>query len=208
MSQVTKESAETETAKVGEKRDAETAGIAPATSADSGKKPRRQSANKAPPLGEFVAQEVCEDHNLDKFKAKLLDFGESDKARSEYESFVNGLNFERDPSKVETVTCGDILHLVPAIKSNKRSFAQLYELDAKIRDLYVDARRGYEAVELKALKLKVKDYGRQLTAEQKRKREEQKEEATAAAAAAVAAESVANTAVAAAPVVSAETPKK
>jgi len=152
-----------------EKRSAAEAGVV--DNATPAKKPRKPTP---PPLAEVLAEEVC-DGDLSVLKGKLLDFSEADKARRDYNQFVEALDFDQDPETVEKVTFGDVLHLVPAIKTNKRKLSQMYSLDAQIRDLYVEAQKAYETVQVKALKYKVKDYGKRLTAKQKKKRQEEKQ---------------------------------
>ena len=153
------------------------------------RKPRapRAARPKAKPFVDVLHEEFGFESAADVLN-HMRSFEKSDAARKEYETFLASHNPQSNLEDIESVSFGDIIQVVPAIKTNKRKFQAMIDLDIKLAQVYQEAREGFEHIGNKALALKLEAHARHLRQEQKLKREEEKrlaaEQKAAAAAAA------------------------
>lgn len=128
------------------------------------KKKKTASAVLAAPMLEQVVQTLLPNQSADAasaFRQQLLATNASTAARARYEQFVQSLDMTPQPGKFDTVTLGDVLHVVPAINVNKRKFSQLYNVDQRVADVYNNAQTAYKALQDKAEVRKIADYTKQ-----------------------------------------------
>lgn len=135
---------------------------------------KKKQVNPAtlPPLIESV--------DISTIKLSMLSTLETDKARTEYEEFINSLDINEYPDRFDQVTFGDMLHVTPSLPTNKRKLDSLLTLDTQLASVYKNARETYESLLKKTENAKLAHFAKRKKLLQKTKTATSSKEITSA----------------------------
>ena len=145
--------------------------IAPVVSETNAEKTNESSVLKKKQVNPATLPTLKETVDITTLKARMLATAETVKARAKYEEFINSLDMSEYPDRFDQVSFGDLLHVTPALPTNKRKLDSLLTIDSQLASVYVHAQEIYESLLKKTENAKLANFAKRKKLSQKKSTE-------------------------------------